>query len=101
MKRATTPTHKFEIPFATSEIDKLILIYAQKYEIILKKEKEDVVFDEDNNKLIVVTLTQEETKLFKEDAVTIQLRIKTNSGKVIAFDEIQINVKDVLDDEVM
>ena len=49
-----------------------------------------------------ITLTQEETKLFKSRyPVKIQLRALTETGDALATDEYEVKVKDVINDEVL
>lgn len=97
MFRATTPTHTFNLPFEASTIDKMTITYSQFGKIILKKNLEDVQLIDSK---IILTLTQEETKLFKADTARVQLRVKIGD-KVMASNIISLNVEDVLDKEVL
>lgn len=101
MKRATTPTHTFTLPFNyDGVVDKLLLSYAQSGNIVLEKTEKQVKVK--NEKEIVVRLTQEETNLFSEDApVKIQMRILTIGGDAMASDPFLIQIEEVLNDEVL
>lgn len=80
MIRGTTPTHTFEVPFHTSTIDELEILYVQGKGPILTKVKDDCTFTDN---VIRVDLTQEETLKFKEGYATVQLRV-SRQGIVMA-----------------
>ena len=109
MYRATTPTHKFEFDtLDPTTFQELNVYYAQQGTEILKKEKSDFFFDtQETDKGIIysayVTLTQEETKLFKsgKTPVKIQLRALTADNRALATDEYEIPVYNVINDEVL
>lgn len=100
MRRLTTPTHIFNIPFETDLIEKMRIVYAQSEEIILTKELSDCVL---SDKSVSVTLTQEETYLFdnKKHAVEIQLHILTTGGDSVVSNIIRVLVEKCLDTEVL
>lgn len=100
MRRLTTPTHIFNIPFETDLIEKMRIVYAQNEEIILTKELSDCVL---SDKSVSVTLTQEETYLFdnKKHAVEIQLHILTTGGDSVVSNIIRVLVEKCLDTEVL
>lgn len=78
MIRGTTPTHTFEIPFNTSMIASVRVVYAQDDAVIVTKCTEDCIFD---GNTINVTLTQEDTLKFDcKKCVQIQLRVLTTGG---------------------
>lgn len=101
MKRATTPTHTFTLPFSYLEIvSKCLITYKQGSEIVLTKTESDIQVKNDNE--IVINLTQEETIMFKPNIpVKIEIRILTPSGDALASDIMQASVEDVLNDEVL
>lgn len=99
MRRLTTPEHKFTLQIDPSVISKVRIIYAQNNAIVLTKEGEDVSLD---GNVAKVKLTQDETKKFTADKeVEIQVRVLTLGGDALASDIIKVDVKKVLDDEVM
>lgn len=99
MMRGTTPVHIFNIPFDTSAIESMRILYAQKEKVILTKVKEDCVLAE---KSITVQLSQEDTLLFNSGSlVQIQIRVKTTDGNVSNSDIIEVPVGKCLENEVL
>lgn len=101
MKRATTPKHTFTLPFSYSEyISKLLITYKQGVQIILTRSEEEV--EVENDREIIVELTQEETKGFSPNIpVLIEIRALTIGGDAIASDIMETRVENVLNDEVL
>ena len=99
MRRLTTPEHKFTLQIDPSVINKIRITYAQNNVIVLTKEGNDVSIDDNIAK---VKLTQEETKKFTAGKeAEIQVRVLTLGNDALASDIIKVDVKKVLDDEVM
>ena len=100
MFRASTPTHYFTLPdeIVTSDIDELIITYAQGEETVLEKRKDDVTIE---GKEISFRLTQEEANKFAPGFADLQIRLKMQNGTVIASKIYRIKTEDVLNDEVM
>lgn len=99
MIRGTTPTHIFRLPFNTSLIDEVRIIYAQSDEQILVKETVDCNLD---GNTISVTLTQEDTFKFDcKKCVQIQVRVLTAGGEALASKIKHIDVEKCLDNEVI
>lgn len=99
MKRGTTPTHTFELPFDTSILKELKITYAQDDKSILCKRLADC---ELNGSVAKVKLTQEETFMFDcKKMVQIQLRGLTLGGDAPESDVIIVSVDKCLDDEVL
>lgn len=106
MIRGTTPTHIFTFEdFDPSELNVLNIYYAQQGEIILEKHKSDCSFSENQENhtyTASVTLTQEETKLFKvKNDVEVQVRVLTSEGKSLATPKYRLPIHDVLNDEIL
>ncbi len=109
MYRATTPKHIFVFEDDPRVTFKQILItYAQDDQIVLEKEKDDLVVTEaegcDGATVYeaALRLTQEETNLFNnKSAVKVQIRAMTYMDEVIASERMTVSVHDVLNDEVM
>ena len=106
--RLTTPTQFFEFEYDPSEYARIQITYKQGSNIILVKEKEDLIIEPEvvDEKTVYVAsfkLTQEETKKFApgNSPVKIQVRIITASGDADASDIYSLSVKDVLNDEVL
>ena len=108
MIRATTPTHTFTFDTLDPSTFKVLNIYyAQQGVEILTKGKDDCTFStkETDTKMIYlasVTLTQEETKLFKPKFdVEVQLRVLTSDDRALATQKYKLPVRDVINDEVL
>ena len=99
MNRGTTPTHTFTIPFDTSLIKEVKIIYSQDDEQVLCKRTEDC---ELNGNEIKTTLSQEETFMFDcKKLVQIQIRVLTLVGESLITPIIARTVEKCLDDEVL
>lgn len=103
MIRATTPTHRFTVPFDPSEMKELLLSYAQHGRVVLERRKGELSFStEEGEYLLSHRLTQAETSRFRaEEPVLIQLRVLSQAGDALASDPVTIRVEDVLNDEVL
>ena len=108
MIRGTTPTHTFTFNALDPSTFKVLNIYyAQQGVELLNKSKEDCTFSskETENGIIYqasVTLTQEETKMFKPKyKCKVQLRALTNGDDALATPEYELDVFDVINDEVL
>lgn len=98
MRRGTTPTHTFALPFEVSIISALRITYKQENNVILTKEKDDCTLTDN---VINVKLRQEETLKFKCNApAKVQLRIVRNDD-VIASEVFNFFVNECLDNEVI
>lgn len=99
MRKGTTPTLTFTIPFDTAEIDCLRIILANDNNVILVKDDNECTLKGNE---ITVQLTQEETFLFDCDSMNqVQIRIKMKSGEVVSSDILKLPVKRCLDSEVL
>ena len=95
----TTPTHKFTLPVDASGIKNIHIIYAQDGVPVLIKTMEDCSFDENT---VSVTLTQEETFLFKYNKMAeIQIRLLSFNEDVISSSIFPIYICRSLEDEVL
>lgn len=108
MIRGTTPTHTFTFNNLDPSTFKVLNIYyAQQGVELLSKNKEDCTFSTKETEdgivyLASVTLTQEETKIFKAKyTVKVQLRVLTEDNRALATPEYEIPVWDVINDEVL
>lgn len=99
MKRTSTTINVFVTKFNWGEyIDKLIVTYTQMGHIVLEKTENDVTF---NGNILTVELSGNETKIFQEGDVEIEIKGLTKDGKNINSDKIINNVEDVLNDKVL
>ena len=98
MRKGTTPTFTFELPFSTELLTKAKVTF-EKGETQLSKELNMANFD---GNIIKCTLTQEETFLFPcNSQVKMQLRVLTKNGEALASDPFIVFVEECLDDEVL
>lgn len=99
MRRATTPTHEFTLPFDAAMVSRFLLTYKQGDKIILEKREADMSVE---GNTWSYTLTQEETNLFATtDAAQAQIRVLTPSGNALASEVMAVVVDPVLNDEVL
>lgn len=100
MRRGTTPLHTFTIPFDTSLLDCVKVVYAQDDKVILEKKNEGCVLD---GNTVKVTLTQEDTFLFdcRKRIVQIQVRVLTLNNEALASEVLRVPVEKCLDNEVL
>lgn len=103
MFRATTPTHTFVLPIDTSICDEILITYMQ-CKTMLEKHYQDGILPEgmslEANKVILV-LTQEETKLFGDGFVRVQLRVLTNDNKVYDSQKFTIFAEKALNEDIL
>lgn len=99
MRRGTTPTHTFTIPFDTAMVDKIEIVYAQGDMEVLRKGTEDCTLE---GQTITTQLTQNDTFLFNTaNNVQIQLRIMDKDGNVFGSDIMVVSCKKCLSNEVL
>lgn len=98
MRRLTTPTHSFTLPFDASVVDKFLLTYVQDEITILEKTEEDVQVE---GNVWSVDLTQEETKKFKPGTASCQIRVLTTDGKALSSDLFHFAVRKVYNEVVL
>ena len=99
MRKGTTPTFTFTLPFGTDIVQKAKAIF--KYEDGTKLSK---VVGADNfaGNVIVIKLTQEETLQFRCNThVKLQLRVLTVGGDALASAVYPVFVEECLDTEVL
>lgn len=99
MRRGTTPTHTFTLPFAADNVSDALIVYAQSDEEILRKTVSQCNME---GNTLSVDLTQEETFLFDcGKKVQIQVRVLTTVGKALASNIITTDVAKCLSNEVL
>lgn len=99
MKKGTTPTHSFGLPFDASMVKSVLITYAQNDVEVLSKETKDCTLE---GETIAVKLTQEETLGFNHRAnVQIQVRLLTMGGDALASDIKIVSVEQCLNSEVL
>jgi hypothetical protein len=98
IRRGTTPTHIWTIPFDAEQIKDVRASYSQNDKEVIVKTFENVAV---SDKEIKIELTQEETFSLEEGSVDMQLRILTADDKVVNTDIITKDVYKALNEEVL
>lgn len=99
MRRGTSPTHTFTLPFDTNIVAKVRIIYAQRDVIKIVKKETDC---EMSGNTISVKLTQADTlRLSCSLKTDIQLKVLTVSNDSFVSDIITRNTDKCLSDEVL
>lgn len=98
MRRFTTPTHTFTLPFDASIVDKFLLTYVQDEITILEKTEKEVKVE---GNVWSVELTQTETQKFKPGTACCQIRVLTTNGKALASDPFHFSVRKVYNEVVL
>lgn len=99
MRRGSTPTHTFTLPSdIAGSLTAVEITYKQNGKVILQKRKKDCTIE---GNVVAVTLSQEETFLFKDDAIVkIQIRVAIDD-KVYPSDVMRVNCRECLSSEVL
>lgn len=99
MIRGTTPTHVFNIPFDTAELQEVRVSYSQCTGVVVQKETADCTME---GNAVSVTLTQADTLQFDDKMpVKIQLKVLTKAGCVLASRVFRKDVGEALCCEVL
>ena len=96
MRRGTTPTITFNLPFDVSTVHNCEVYFAQNDELLVTKSMEDCVL---SDRTLATTLTQAETLSFdEEEKLEVQARFVFTDGSVDATNVIKQKVKEILKD---
>lgn len=98
MRRGTTPTLTFNMPFDSAGVENIYITFVQGREMVLEKTLADVVW---NEKAIELELTQEETLKFRPGQMEIQIRIKFINEQAIASNIMYTTSEAILKDGVI
>ena len=99
MKRGSTPTHHFTLPFDGEVASRIEITYSQNGEVVLQKDEYDCKV---SGNVISTTLSQEDTFLFDASMnVEIQIRVKDKSGTVLESEIMCIRCGRCLSEEVL
>lgn len=110
MFRATTPLHTFTFPDDPATYKKILITYSQNGTVVFEKTEEDLTFTtetEDERTIYKgsLRLTQEEANTFSvgkyNSVAAVQVRVLDANDHAYASDIKYVNVKDVLDDQVL
>lgn len=96
MRRGTTPTITFNLPFSVSTIKNVEVYFGQNDELVLEKGMADCVL---SGTTLAVTLSQAETlQLDDEEKLQVQARFVFTDNSVDATEIIKGKVKEILKD---
>lgn len=85
MRRGSTPTYTFELPFPVVNCQKIDICFAQHKKVFVQKDKSDCVLGEGNT--FSLTLTQDETLLFRaNECIDVQVSVLTGNGTALTSD---------------
>ena len=99
MRRGTTPTHTFTIPFDVENVADALIVYAQGDKEVLRKTVRHCHME---GNTLSVDLTQEETLLFScKSKAQIQVKVRTGGGSVLVSEILTMDVEKCLSDEVI
>lgn len=99
IRQGTTPTHTFTVPFDTSTLKAVRIVYAQCDKVLFVRTGDDIKMGQNT---IITTLTQEETlEIDPKKVVQIQVRVLTNSDDSLASDVMLVSAAKCLEQEVL
>lgn len=97
MRRGTTPTHIFTLPFDTATLSKVRIIYSQGNSPVVTRDNADL-----HGNTATVKLTQAETLKFDSvQTVSVQVRVLTVGGDALASDIMRTTADRLLENEVL
>lgn len=96
----STPTHIFYLPFQVNVIEGVLISYAQKHKVVLRKRTSECILED---KQISVKLSEEDTFAIDDSipSVDVQIKIKLITGDVVVSRPIRISVRECFDEEVV
>ena len=96
MRRGTTPTLTFILPFSTEGMDVLKLNFSQNNKIVFQKTLKDVTLD---GYSVYLTLTQEETLKLSSRQGSLDIQMRCGYGETrLASNIITVEVEKLLKD---
>lgn len=105
MRRGTTPTHTFELPFDVATVKEVQILYVQSNHYKAEEMTKIIKTTKDckmEGNTVSVELTQEDTlALTHKLQVSIQLRVLTFDGTALVSEVIKRDVYPCLDSEVL
>lgn len=87
----------FKLPIDIKSIKKLVLIYIQNDNIILKKTLKDFTVADFDDSLIYFDMLEYETNKFKEGKVEAQMKVLLEDNSILVSNVIQINAVESID----
>lgn len=97
LRRGTTPTLTFKIPYSASDVADGWVTFKQYDSIMLDKRiTDDGVTINDNS--IEVALTQDETLKLYASVCMVQLRLKLANGNAVASGIVSVDIGEIIKD---
>ena len=99
MRRGTTSTISFELPFSGDNIKSLRLVISQNDQVVITKTHEDCTINENT---ISAFLSQTDTLALKGNQFAkVQIRALMNDGQASASNIYEMFIEDILEDGVI
>lgn len=93
-----TKSQTFNLPFKYDYIKKLVIVYVQNDNIVLKKVLDDTYVSSFDDSLLYFTLSEKETYLFEKGPIQSQMKVELLNGSIIVSDIFNLFAVDTLDD---
>ena len=103
MYRVTTSTCTFTLPDNTSSYSIIQVAFRQENITLVKQYENATCPDgmELDGKDVIITLTQAETKAFREGIIQAQVRVLTNDNKAFASQMFNVSVDEVINEVIL
>lgn len=99
IRQKTTPKHIFKIPFQTSDLTAVELVYRQDQRILLTLREGDLAMDGDT---ITAELTQEQTLRFSDRRpVEVQMAVLDSDGHAFTSRKVRIDVYEAISKDIL
>lgn len=92
-----TKSQTFNLPFEYDYIKKLVIVYVQNDNIVLKKILDDTYVSSFDDSLLYFTLSEKETYLFEKGPIQSQMKVELLNGSIIVSDIFNLFAVDTLD----
>ena len=92
-----TKSQTFNLPFEYDYIKKLVIVYVQNDNIVLKKVFDDTYVSSFDDSLLYFTLSEKETYLFEKGPIQSQMKVELLNGSIIVSDIFNLFAVDTLD----
>lgn len=87
----------FKLPISIKRVKKLLLVYTQNNNIIIKKILDNLKIADFDDSLIYFDLLENDTLKFKEGKVNAQLKVLLDTNDILVSNELEINAIKTLD----
>lgn len=92
-----TKSQTFNLPFEYDYIKKLVIVYVQNDNIVLKKVLDDTYVSSFDDSLLYFTLSEKETYLFEKGPIQSQMKVELLNGSIIVSEIFNLFAVDTLD----